>query len=516
MIKPEQAKLEHIIGIDIGTTSTKVILFDTAGTTIGQCSIGYPLLSSQPDVQEQNPEEIYRAVVQGVRTLVCCHLEQIKTLIGLSFSTAMHSLIAVDSEGFHLTNSITWADRRSAPWVEKIQQSCDPHALYTRTGLPLHPMSPLVKLLWLHDEQPEVFQRAAKFISIKEYILYRLCEQYVVDYSIANTSGLFNMYKLNWDEEALALAKITPKQLSQLVPTTHILTSMVPAVASSMGLSPNVPVVVGASDGALGNLGVGAMTPDTVAMTIGTSGAVRAMVDRPRTDEKERLFCYALTPDHWVVGGAVNNGGIVLRWVRDNLAAADAITAGLLDQDPYDVLTAIAATIPPGSDGLIFHPYLAGERSPLWDANARGSFFGLGLHHTKAHMIRAVLEGIVYNLYTVLTALEEVVGPAKSIHATGGFARSTLWRQMLADVFNRMVTVPEVYESSCFGAAVLGLYALGRIADLAQVSEMVGESDRLQPIAQNAQRYQTILPLYMQLLESFVPLYEDMAKAQSA
>lgn len=283
-----------------------------------------------------------------------------------------------------------------------------------------------------------------------------------------------------------------------------------------MGLSTDMPVVVGASDGALGNLGVGALTPDTVAMTIGTSGAVRAMVDRPRTDEKERLFCYALTPDHWVVGGAVNNGGIVLRWVRDNLAATDAITAGLMDQDPYDVLTAIASTIPAGSDGLIFHPYLAGERSPLWNANARGSFFGLGLHHTKAHMIRAVLEGIVYNLYTVLTALEDVVGPAKSIQATGGFARSILWRQTLADVFNRTVTVPEVYESSCFGAAVLGLYALGRIADLSEVTEMVGESDRHQPIAQNAQRYQTILPLYRQLLESFVPLYEDIAKTQSA
>ena len=508
-------KLEHIIGIDIGTTSTKVILFDTTGTTIDQYSVGYPLLSPQPDVQEQDPQEIYLAVVQGIRALVDCHLEQIETLVGLSFSAAMHSLIAVDSNGLPLTNSITWADRRSAPWVGKIQQRCDTHALYTRTGLPLHPMSPLVKLLWLRDEKPEVFQQAAKFISIKEYILYRWYAQYVVDYSIANTSGLFNMHKLDWDEEALDLAKITPEHLSRLVPTTHILTSMVPEVADSLGLPMDIPVVVGASDGALGNLGVAALTPDTVAMTIGTSGAVRAMVNQPRTDEKERLFCYVLTPDHWVIGGAVNNGGIVLRWVRDNLAAADAITAELLDQDPYDVLIAIAATISPGSDGLIFHPYLAGERSPLWNADARGSFFGLSLHHTKAHMIRAVLEGIVYNLHGVLTALEEVVGPAESIHATGGFARSALWRQMLADVFNRTVTVPTVYESSCFGAAVLGLYALGRIGDLAEVSKMVGESAHHEPIPENAGHYQALLPLYRQLLEGFTPFYTDIARAQS-
>ncbi|MGB3293401.1 MAG: gluconokinase [Phormidesmis sp.] len=508
-------KLEHIIGIDIGTTSTKVILFNTVGTAVDQCSVSYLLLSPQAGVQEQNPEDIYQAVVRSVRTLICAHPEQAKTLIGLSFSTAMHSLIAVDQHGVPLTNSITWADRRSAPWVNTIRQNCDTHALYTRTGLPLHPMSPLVKLVWLRNEKPEIFQRAAKFISIKEYMIYRWCQQYVVDYSIANASGLFNMHTLDWDEEALSLAEIAPRRLSQLVPTTHILTSMVPEIASSMGLPATMPVVIGASDGALGNLGVGATTPDTVAITLGTSGALRAMVERPQTDQKERLFCYALTPERWVIGGAVNNGGIVLRWVRENLAPTEADTARLLDQNPYDMLTAIAATIPAGSEGLIFHPYLAGERSPLWNANARGSFFGLGLNHTKAHMIRAVLEGIVYNLYTVLTALEEVIGPAKSIQASGGFARSTLWRQMLADIFDRTVMVPQVHESSCFGAAVLGLYALGRISDLTQVSELVGESDRHQPIAQNVSRYQTILPLYIQLLESFTPLYTDIAKVQA-
>lgn len=513
MTKPDRAKLEHIIGIDIGTTSTKVILFDTTGAVVNQCLISYPLLSPQPDVQEQDPEEIYRAVMQAVRTLVCSHLEQMKTLIGLSFSTAMHSLIAVDKKGLPLTNSITWADRRSEPWVSKIRQNCDAHALYTRTGLPLHPMSPLVKLLWLRDEKPEVFQRAAKFISIKEYILYRWYQQYVVDYSIANASGLFNIHTLDWDEEALNLAGITPRRLSQLVPTTHILTTMVPEVAISMGLSADIPVVIGASDGALGNLGVGAITPDTVAITVGTSGAVRAMVHRPQTDEKERLFCYALTPGHWVIGGAVNNGGIVLRWVRDNLSASEAITAKLLDESPYDVLTAIAATVPAGSEGLIFHPYLAGERSPLWDANARGSFFGLGLNHTKAHMIRAVLEGIVYNLYGVLTALEEVVGPAKSIQATGGFARSSMWRQMLADVFNRTVTIPDNHEGSCFGAAVLGLYALGRISNLDQVTSIISETQSHLPVPENVERYQSVLPLYLQLLESFKPLYGEMARA---
>lgn len=508
-------QLDCILGIDIGTTSTKVVLFSASGASLDQHTVGYPLLSPQPDVQEQDPEEIYQAVVGSVRTVMQRHPDRLKALIGLSFSTAMHSLIAVDDAGQPLTRSITWADRRSTPWASKIRQGCDAYDLYARTGTPIHPMSPLVKLMWLRNEQPDLFRQAAKFISIKEYVIYRWFAQYVVDYSIANATGLFNMKALDWDEEALALAGVTPAQLSQLVPTTHILSPMISEAADSMGLPAHMPVVIGASDGALGNLGMGAMTPDVVAITVGTSGAVRAMVDRPQTDPKERLFCYALTENHWVIGGATNNGGIILRWVREQLAMAEADTARLLRENPYDILTAIAATIPAGSEGLIFHPYLAGERSPLWNANARGSFFGLGLHHTKAHMIRAVLEGIVYNLHVVLVALQDVVGPASSIQATGGFAHSTLWRQMLADVFNRIVTVPEVHESSCFGAAVLGLYALERIPRLEQVSEMIGENHRHCPIPENVRQYQVMLPLYMQLLESFAPFYKTIARIQS-
>lgn len=507
-------KLEYIIGIDIGTTSTKVVLFSSSGEMVDQHAIGYPLLSPQPDVQEQDPEVIYQAVNYGIQAIIQQNAQHLEFLIGLSFSTAMHSLIAVDDQGQALTKSITWADRRSIPWVSKIRQMCDAHALYTRTGTPIHPMSPLLKLMWLRHDQPNLFYEAAKFISIKEYVIYRWFGQYVVDYSIANATGLFNMKELDWDKEALALAGIGPARLSQLVPTTHILTSMQPEAADFMGLPVDMPVVVGASDGALANLGVGAITPDVVAITVGTSGAVRAVLDQPKTDPQERLFCYALTENHWVIGGATNNGGIVLRWVRDNLADAEVDTAILLKKDPYEILTAIAETVPAGSEGLIFHPYLAGERSPLWDANARGSFFGLALNHTKAHMIRAVLEGIVYNLYVVLAALQDVVGTATSIQATGGFARSTLWRQMLADVLNRAVTIPETYESSCFGAAILGLYALGRISSLERVTDMIGETHRHRPNPENVKRYQAVLPIYIQLLESFVPLYGAIAQTQ--
>jgi gluconokinase len=265
----------------------------------------------------------------------------------------------------------------------------------------------------------------------------------------------------------------------------------------------------------LSNLGVGAISPGIVAVTVGTSGAIRAVVDRAVADPQERLFCYAMTENQWLVGGAVNNGGIALRWVRDQLTDTEVRAAQRLGKDPYDLITMLAETVPPGSEGLIFHPYLMGERSPLWDANARASFFGLSLNHSKAHLVRAVLEGIVFNLFLVLEALESFTGKAERIQATGGFARSPLWRQMMADVFEREVSVPQQYESSALGAAVLGLYALKEISSLNIVSEMIGETYRHQPIAANVETYKKIFPIYTRVLQSIKGEYESIAKLQA-
>jgi gluconokinase len=506
---------EYILGVDIGTTSTKAMLFTPQGKALTQAAISYGLLSPAPDIQEQDPDEILAAVVNSVRRVIDQSQVNQRAIAGLSFSAAMHSLIAVDRQGNPLTRIITWADRRSAAWAQQIRADRAAPALYHRTGTPIHAMTPLVKLVWLRHEHPGIFEQSAKFISIKEYILHQWFNDYVVDYSIASGTGLFNMTTLDWDREALDMAGISRDRLSTLVPTTHVLRGIKAAYAEHMGVPEQLPVVVGAGDGALANLGVGAIQPGLVAVTVGTSGAVRTVLDHPCTDPEAKLFCYALTDQHWVVGGAVNNGGLILRWVRDTLGDVEVDTAHLLETNPYDILTAIAATVPAGAAGLIFHPYLAGERSPLWDADARGSFFGLALHHRKAHMIRAVLEGIVYNLNEVLEALRQLVGPVTSIRATGGFARSELWRQMLADVFNQEVLVPESYESSCWGAAILGLYALARIPALEQASTRLGETYSHQPIASQVATYQKIIPLYSRLREQFQPLYGEIARVQA-
>lgn len=503
-----------MIGVDIGTTSTKAVLFEDNGKVIAQANEGYPLFTPKSSIAEQDPDQIFQAVIQTVKQVVAQTAVRPEQLLFLSFSSAMHSIIAVDADGKPLTKCITWADNRSAEWSDRLKRDMNGHELYLRTGTPIHPMSPITKLMWLRHDFPEVFQKTAKFISIKEYVFAKLFREYVVDYSIASCTGLFNLEQLNWDEEALRIAGISSHQLSALVPTTHVMQGLQPIYAEEMGLEETTRFVVGASDGVLSNLGVGAIEPGVVAATIGTSGAIRTVVDRPLTDPKGRTFCYALTERHWVIGGPVNNGGMLFRWVRDELAASEIDTAKRLGLDAYDLLNRMAERVRPGSDGLLFHPYMTGERAPLWNANARGSFFGLTMHHGKEHMIRAVLEGVIFNLYTVLLAMEEQIGRPTRIQATGGFARSPLWRQMMADIFDQTVVIPESFESSCLGAAVLGLFAIGQADSLDVVSSMIGATHEHTPNKENALIYHELLPIFISISRKLEEEYEAISRFQ--
>jgi len=504
-----------MIGVDIGTTSTKSVLYDENGQFIMKHNIGYPLHTPNVDVSEENPDELFDAVLMTVKYVVReanIKKEDIKLI---SFSAQMHSLIALDTQHHRLTESITWADNRASKYAELINKEHQGSDIYQRTGTPIHPMSPLSKIFWMKHEQSDIYKQTAMFADIKTYIFYQLFEKYVIDYSMASATGMFNLEKLDWDKEALELLGITEAQLPQLVPTTHILKGMKKRYATLMGIDENTPIIVGASDGVLSNLGVNSYKKGEVAVTIGTSGAIRTVINKPRTDYKGRIFCYVLDEDHYVIGGPVNNGGVVLRWLRNELLASEVETAKRLGVDPYDVLTKIASRVKPGAEGLIFHPYLAGERAPLWNADARGSFFGLTLSHQKEHMIRAALEGVLYNLYTVYLALIEVMNETPStIKATGGFAKSEVWRQMMADIFDTDLIVPESYESSCLGACVLGLKALGEIDNFSIIEEMVGTTNAHQPDSATVQVYQQLVSIFINLSRSLEERYAEIADFQ--
>lgn len=504
---------QYVIGVDMGTTSTKAVLFEPNGKALDVAYTAYPLIKETPDMAEQDLEVLFEAVLLSIGNLMdktACHAEDI---LCVSFSSAMHSLIAMDQRNQPLTRSITWADNRSAKWADQLKET-NGLEIYHRTGTPIHPMSPLAKIIWLREEHPAIFNKTAKFIGIKEYIFYQLFGEYIVDYSIASSTGLFNIHEFKWDKLALETVGIDESQLSSLAAPTSRLTGMPAKYAEQMKLLRDTPFVLGGNDGCLSNLGVGAVEPGVAAVTIGTSGAVRMVTDRPVTDPQGRTFCYVLDEEHWVIGGAVNNGGVILEWASHQYFQMEQQMASKKEQTAYDCLMDQIAAVPAGSKGLFFHPYLNGERAPLWDAEARGSFFGINTMHRPEHFLRAVLEGICFNLYDVLHDLIELAGKPKKIMATGGFSRSEVWRQMLTDVFNQELTLPESFESSCLGAAVFGLKSMGVIQELSEGTAMTGSEHCHTPQAAEGEIYETMFPVYRQLSQTFSSSYHQVAAIQ--
>ncbi|MBP2032268.1 gluconokinase [Clostridium algifaecis] len=504
--------MDYIIGIDIGTTSTKAIAFDLNGKILCKKSIEYPILNPKPSYSEQDPEEIFTAVLNSIKSVI---IENVyKKPIGVSFSAAMHSVIAVDKDGIPLTNCIIWADTRSNEYAEKIKNSKVGHEIYMRTGTPIHPMSPLSKLAWMQDNMKDIVNKTYKFISMKEYVFFKLFGKYVIDYSIASATGMFDIYDLKWNKDALAILNINEDKLSTPVSPTYVMKGILNGYASFMEIDSDTPFVLGGSDGCLANLGANAIKQGDAAITIGTSGAVRVISNKPKNDEKERIFSYILTENHYVLGGPVNNGGVIFRWFRDNFSPMEIQEAKDLNIDPYVLLTDKAMSVPAGSDGLIFLPYLLGERAPHWDANMRGVYFGINIKHTRDHFIRALLEGIIFGIYSVGRALEETTGKINTIYATGGFARSKMWVQMLADIFNKKVVIAESYESSGLGAAVIGMKALGVIDNIEEVENLVPISKEFYPDEKNHDIYMKNYKIFDRLYEKLKDEFKEITKIQ--
>lgn len=498
------------IGVDIGTTSVKAAAFDRRGGTLAQEEREYPLRSPRRGRAEQDPEEILKSLLDALSDVVRTSKER-GVLVGcVSFSAAMHSLMALDGEGNPITPSVTYADNRASEQARRIRADLDGLAIHRRTGTPIHPMSPLAKLLWFREKDAGTFEAAARWVSVKEYVLSRLFGEYVVDHSIASATGLFNLERRDWDEGALRVAGVTPGKLSLPVPTTHVMEGLHPEYAERLGLPRDTPFVVGANDGALANLGVGAVHPGVVAVSIGTSGAVRSVVHRPEVEEGGRLFCYALDEDAWVIGGPINNGGLALHWLRDTVFPEVGEIAGREGKRLYDLMGEMAGKVPAGSEGLIFLPYLTGERAPQWNPDARATFFGLTLGHGREHMIRAVMEGVVFQICTVARILEEVAGEPKEVRATGGFARSGLWRQIIADVLGREVLFSEESEGSSLGAALLGMKAVGEIPSLDTAGETVEISHRHSPDEVASEAYARLVEVFIRLYDRLEPEFEAL------
>jgi gluconokinase len=437
--------MDHVLGIDIGTGSTKAVAVDLGGKPFADHQEMYPYSSPKPGYHEQDPEQIWAAFQKTIKGI--SHKTGKPLAIGLS--SALHSFIPVDENCRALAPMMTWADSRAYAIAKKLRASDEGMAIYRATGTPLHAMSPLCKLIWLRENDTKLFNAAYKFISIKEYIWYRLFNEFKVDHSIASGTGLFNVSSLSWHTDSLQLAGITENKLSEPVATNY--TQKYLRRGNQSFLEPGTPVTISASDGCLANLGSMADKPGIAAITIGTSGAVRVASNKPLPNDKAMTFSYILDAETFICGGPINNGGIAMQWWLKNFAGA-ALTGS-----EYDKAFEQIALVAPGCDGLIFLPYLTGERAPIWDSESCGTFFGVKLQHTRQHFSRAVLEGICFALKDVLEAVQENSALITQINISGGFVKSDTWVQTLADITGKKLAIVQPEDASAVGAALMAM-----------------------------------------------------------
>jgi gluconokinase len=495
---------EVFLGVDIGTTSSKAVAFTADGTVVSQGQAGYPLLSPRPGYAEQSPDAVrdgaVAATAQAVRDAMAAHYR----VAAICFSSAMHCLIGLDEGGNPLTPVLSWADNRAANQAARLRAGPRGLALHKRTGTPVHPMSPVVKLRWYAEEDKETAAAVRHWVGVKEYLLHQLTGQFVVDHGVASTMGMFHLQSGTWDEEALAYASVRREQLPELVPTTATL-KLTSEGAALIGVPPETPMVIGSTDGPSANLGLGAIRPGSVACSIGTSGAVRIASDYPRIDDRGRVFCYVLAPGRYIIGGAVNNGGVVLEWLADTIAPDLAAGA------PESLLD-LAAKAPAGSGGLLFLPYLLGERAPHWSGQPRAVYLGLTREHRREHLLRSALEGVCLQLALVLASMGEAGIDIREIRATGGFSRSPLWRSILASTFGRPIGFAASPEGSSLGAALLGMTALGVFDSLDQAADLVQVAYVERPDPAEAEVYADLLPAFDDAYDALTPTFDKLAR----
>lgn len=452
-----------VIGLDVGTSSVKAVVFGTDGTpgtvvrrAVSTTSDGHGQITQDVDqLRDATLGALAEAVAQAPRrpdaVAVC---------------TAMHGLAGLDEAGRPLTQLAIWADHRATGIVGAWKQAGTAAFVHDRTGVPLHPMAPLAKLAWFAEVEPDTAERVARWVDIKALVLQWLTGEAVTEISSASGWGLMDIRSHVWDRDALELARVDETRLPEIESPTAT-RPVTAGSAEAVGLSAGTPVILGAGDGPLGNVGVGAIRPGVAGLSLGTSGAVRVVVDQV-PESVPGLFCYALTEDTWVLGGAVSNGGNITRWLAD---AVLADPSGDPKRD-RDAVLALAASAGPGSEGLVMLPYLEAERAPLWDAEMPGAYLGLRRGHSAAHFARAALEGVSAGLGVVADQIASR-GALTEVRATGGTMRSPLWRALVGAALGRPMTVGHALAGSALGAATMALVALGVADDLASARRLL-------------------------------------------
>lgn len=488
-----------VLGIDVSTTATKAVLVDVDGGVRSTTAVEYPYETPRPLWSEQSPQSWWDATTRAVRRALTDAAARGEDVDAVGLTGQMHGLVALDARDTVLRPAILWNDQRTQAECDLIRATVGRHRLIEITGNDALPGFTAPKILWVRDHEPDVWARIAHVLLPKDFVRLHLTGDRAVDRADGAGTLLFDLAGRDWSGEVLGALGIDPGWLPATYEGPEVTGTISAGAAAATGLRAGTPVVAGGGDQAAAAVGVGAVEPDVVSLSLGTSGVVFASTEGPRIEPEGRLhaFCHAV-PGRWHLMGVMLSAAGSLRWFRD------AVAPGM----GFSELVEEAATAPPGSDGLLFLPYLTGERTPHPDPLARGAFVGLTVHHGRAHLTRAVLEGVAFGLRDSLELMRSVgVSDPSEIRATGGGSRSLLWRQVLADVLGATVVTTSSSEGAAQGAALLAATGAGWFASVGEACDRwVDVTGAVEPSAEAGaypDRYERYRALYPALRETF-------------
>ena len=492
---PRVTSGESVLALDLGTSSVRAVVYDTRGAMLEKTLTDLPYKVRTTDAGEvsSDPDALIKLIAQSIDGALKAARKEKVAILGVGVSCYWHSLMGVDRAGRPTTELLTWADTRSAGETRAMRSRFDERAYHARTGCFFHASYWPAKLRWLRATRAAAVRRTVRWISLGEYLYQQLHGETRVSYSIASGTGLLDVNRCQWDEAALRLAGITPEQLAPLSEWDQPARSLRSSYVSRWPQLRDAPWYLPLGDGGLANLGAGCVSPRWACATIGTSSALRVLIDRPRLTVPWETFVYRIDRHRYVLGGALSEGGNVVRWFTDNL--------GLRPKKKFE---RAASALAPDSHGLTVLPYWAGERSPNWHGEARAVIAGLSLGTQPAQLFRAAMEAITYQLVAVAAAMQHVVPQPDSVIATGGqLIHSPVWTQMLADALDVRVTTSPEREASSRGAALLVLHTLGKLPKLWSSTPARGRSFRPRPAVHA--RYERARRRQQRLYELLLP-----------
>jgi xylulokinase len=486
-------KKRYLIGIDLGTTGVKIILVNIEGNIICSITEEYPLITPRPGWAEQNPMDWWQATSKGIKKILSSSKINGNQILCIGLTGQMHGSVFLDSHNKIIYPAILWCDQRTRKECEEINNLIGKEKIFEITCNPVLTGFQAPKIIWLKNNHRKIYDKVKKILLPKDYIRFCLTGEFATDVSDASGTSLFDVRNRIWSKEILEKLNILPEMLPVSYESNEITGKITRQAEKITGLLEGTPVIAGAGDQAAGGIGSGIVETGLVSVSLGTSGVVFAYSDKVFVDPKGRLhtFCHAI-PGKWHLMGVMLSAGGSLRWFRD-----------IMKEKSYNIITGQADQIPPGSEGLLFLPYLAGERTPYSNPNARGVFFGLSLKHTKSHMARAVMEGVTFGLKDSIEIMKEIGLPlGKEFRTSGGGGKSPFWAQMQADIFNKNIERLQSEEGPAYGAALLAGTGIKVFPEIEKTcKKFIKRKDVFHPDKKTRIIYEKFYPLYKKIYD---------------